>query len=646
MRNGLKVICGGLLPLVAIVIAVSSQTCSPGKKSAAPVTCEFMIAYSPDYGPMTAVWGASVSDVFVGGSGGRIARFDGNSWNIETELDFDVDVETIWGSSAEDVYVGGRKQCPSGWEVMMVHFDGDEWSDVELPVEDWVIDIWGFGPDSVYAIVWEPYSGLMGTNLLVFDGSEWSVMEHFPDETMDAIWGSSPESLYLASERRLLKYNGVGWLEWTTNSLDWHFPGPRAMWGSGEDDVFVAGGEGRVFHFDGDSWLETPTPIEEDLFTLWGNGPSDVYAGGRYGAVIHYDGSSWVELETPITDIIFGLWGEPDQGVFAVWGGGVARHDGEQWWNDTSLLTPEVFDVWSADGESALASGNNGMVIDDVTGLWEITNTGAGGELLSIGGASRNDFWVGGFSGKLLHYSGSSWSHASSSAIDNDLTISSLRGLGDGSTVATGTVTVSIWAGDEYIGSSTRGELLVHESGQWHKAHSELQMVIRECWGETSADMWCVGNGFSYYDETDGFIARYHDGEFEAVVTGGEPMNSIVGTSSSNIVAVGNSGRVERFNGSAWTSEDSGTDADLEGIIASGSTNYFVAGGAGVLIQRVGGSWEPVPFTMFGDPDATAEDWWFWSLSGDPVTGVYAIATGVATDHERAVLKSSCEPSP
>ncbi|MBW2278693.1 MAG: hypothetical protein JRF63_14475, partial [Deltaproteobacteria bacterium] len=78
---------------------------------------------------------------------------------------------------------------------------------------------------------------------------------------------------------------------------------------------------------------------------------------------------------------------------------------------------------------------------------------------------------------------------------------------------------------------------------------------------------------------------------------------------------------------------------------SAGADLYF-AGGAGVLIQRAGGSWEPVPFTMVGNPDATVEDWSFRSLSGDPVNGVYAIATGEATDHERAILKSTCEPSP
>jgi hypothetical protein len=58
-----------------------------------------------------------------------------------------------------------------------------------------------------------------------------------------------------------------------------------SIWGSGPDDVWVAG-LGRLAHWDGAAWRPTGPDSGNEIQALWGTG-REVLAVGLHGAILH-----------------------------------------------------------------------------------------------------------------------------------------------------------------------------------------------------------------------------------------------------------------------------------------------------------------------------------------------------------------------
>jgi len=100
----------------------------------------------------------------------------------------------------------------------------------------------------------------------------------------------------------------------------------RAVWGSGPDDVYVAGnayegdfGHGRLIRWDGSGWCVVELPeATRSLTSVWGSGPGDVWVGGSSGELFHYDGSQWTAVESGTAESIDDIGGASKDAVFAV----------------------------------------------------------------------------------------------------------------------------------------------------------------------------------------------------------------------------------------------------------------------------------------------------------------------------------------
>jgi len=117
---------------------------------------EWSKVYSADEGLLYDIWGSSPSDIFavgaaryyrefrrMGTEGSLILHYDGNSWS-EMDSGIDYPLGDIWGSGPDDVYaVGGRGT--------IIHYDGDTWSEVDSGTTDGIKCIWGWTPDDIFA---------------------------------------------------------------------------------------------------------------------------------------------------------------------------------------------------------------------------------------------------------------------------------------------------------------------------------------------------------------------------------------------------------------------------------------------------------------------------------------------------------------
>lgn len=66
----------------------------------------------------------------------------------------------------------------------------------------------------------------------------------------------------------------------------------------------------------------------------------------------------------------------------------------------------------------------------------------------------------------------------------------------------------------------------------------------------------------------------------------GNSLRGVWGSSGTNVLAVGESGTILRYNGSAWSPMTSGTTNPLYGFWGSSENNVFAVGGGGTILHN------------------------------------------------------------
>jgi hypothetical protein len=87
------------------------------------------------------------------------------------------------------------------------------------------------------------------------------------------------------------------------------------------NDVFAAGPDGRLFHYDGEEWNQIFGVEGMHFKGIWGSSNKNVYASGtsfNVGAIYHYNGTKWKRIKTVNKDHLIGIWGHGDGDVFTV----------------------------------------------------------------------------------------------------------------------------------------------------------------------------------------------------------------------------------------------------------------------------------------------------------------------------------------
>jgi len=93
-----------------------------------------------------------------------------------------------------------------------------------------------------------------------------------------------------------------------------------------------------------------------------------------------------------------------------------------------------------------------------------------------------------------------------------------------------------------------------------------------------------------------------------------------MGTSSSDVFAVGRQGTIIHYNGKAWSTMTSGTTDDILGIWGSSSSDVYTSGYTGTILHYNGKTWSPmvsnspVIFTRIWEvPPLIFSPWQLWA---------------------------------
>ncbi len=271
---------------------------------------------------LDGVWVKSASEIWIVGSNGYAARFDGTSWRkIATGTKSTIFAVagsgdgTVWGVSGGQ-FLSLDRDVDGGVEAVDASFKGI----VRAVATFGQRDAWAVGntfpsffedppPPSTY--IWRYAPAADGS------GYAWQAVSPPCPEgewgqpkcvELRAVWAESAERQWFAgSEGKIFRTDASGsdaggsadpltLVEMNSSSLR----RLDALWGSGANDIWAVGAQGVIRHYTGgDAWTVVPSPVTEDLHGVWGSRADDVWAVGDDGVVLHWDGTAWSVIPTP-----------------------------------------------------------------------------------------------------------------------------------------------------------------------------------------------------------------------------------------------------------------------------------------------------------------------------------------------------------
>jgi photosystem II stability/assembly factor-like uncharacterized protein len=271
---------------------------------------------------LKAIWGSGRDDVYAGGGSDAtpiiIHSSDrGQTWNDVTGTGA---VESLAGRAADAVYA-----CAKGG-VWRTTDAGAHWSTLQtngycnaLLVSPFSSDVYysrGAGDiehTADYGITWTTERPSAGTAQLaaglatptgelwavggagmilhshVGDGS-WTTLPAPTSADLNAVWENpATGSLFIAGAYGLVMVSHDGGASFSQLSVPSFNGGFYGLWGAADDDVYVAGDSGGLFHFDGSEWKPESVNTTDSFKAMWGSSATDVYVVGNSGTLLHLE---------------------------------------------------------------------------------------------------------------------------------------------------------------------------------------------------------------------------------------------------------------------------------------------------------------------------------------------------------------------
>jgi hypothetical protein len=350
---------------------------------AAPRTCSdqgFCRTALPTGQVLRGVWGDGNGTVWTVSEAGSILRWDGAAWIVHTTNPADSYL-SIWGASPTDLWVGGSNgllhgtgATPSTITFTPVVIPGN----ATIPITA----IWGSSATDIWAVggsissTKAPFFS-RGRSVHLVDGA-WVAEGPAPTNVAyTQVWGTPSSGVWIGgSTTTVTGFPGVGLFRRAVGATSFAsvalppaaaggvFANPSrldvgvatsdttvtvlgaartagtvrktssAVWrGVGAADAGADGGTTSTF-----TWSVEPKPPLPDTVPIpdfqqtsaWTPGPNDLWATGVYGRLRHWDGTAWSEAaltvsELPETAALYGIWGKSANDFWVV-GDNLAVH--------------------------------------------------------------------------------------------------------------------------------------------------------------------------------------------------------------------------------------------------------------------------------------------------------------------------------
>jgi hypothetical protein len=219
---------------------------------------------------------------------------------------------------------------------------------------------------------------------------------------------------------------------------------------------------------------------------------------------------------------------------------------------------------------------------------WSIDRVETSGGLASVWGSGPRDVWAAGGQqghGLVLHHDGNGWIPIETGAKSF---LWWIYGLG----------------ADDVYAVGAQGLIQHFDGNAWTTVPSGTTKTLFGLWGASGQDVWIVG-GDTWGKAGDAIVLRGNANGFHAVALpeGLLPaaMFKIYGTPAGDVVAVGTSGTVLRYNGT-WTRDEVPTTSPLISLWGGGGESLYAVGGeaTGIVLYFDGAHWTQVSGVQAG----------------------------------------------
>lgn len=408
------------------------------------------------------------------------------------------------------------------------------------------------------------------------------------------------------------------------------------------------GGQSGFCSADGFCWMR-PLPFGSTIWdiTSVNHDPNDVWFAGEDGLIVHFDGASLRVLPFPRAENLRGIHVFSSTDLWVVSEKGSAFHwDGAIW---TAVpLARRLNAVWGSSPSDVWTVGNDGGAFHLTNGSWNPVATGTGSDLLTVHGSSANDVWFGGDGAVVLAYDGTAIASIPTPDIYYTYAVQSLWSFG-GTDVFAGVENSSVYKFDGgtfgiaatnvyqfYYGSfvsgsapddvwATKGPKLMHfDGGTWTAANSYQgfsQLDAIDC--QTPSSAWAGGDfgvllrfggttwdnytsGEPYFGASSLYVASPTDvftaglsraSHFDGVTwtgitaIGNNGSNAVHGASGNDVWLVNASGELWHFNGTGWSKNAFTNTTAMNDVFAAGPSDVWAVGNKAKILHFDGGSW-------------------------------------------------------
>ncbi|MEW5849160.1 MAG: hypothetical protein AB2A00_10105 [Myxococcota bacterium] len=218
------------------------------------------------------------------------------------------------------------------------------------------------------------------------------------------------------------------------------------------------------------------------------------------------------------------------------------------------------------------------------SGEWTLDLQQRDGILLSVWGTGSTDVWAaGGQAGRglVLHGDGVTWREVPTGA---DSLLWWIYGFGV----------------DDVYAVGENGLILHYDGTRWERAHSGTTRTLFGVWGASGDDVWMVGGDPS--GEPGAAVILRGQGRFFQPVADIPPelvpdaFFKVYGNGRHDVIVVGRSGTVLRWDGVTWRKEGAPTRRPIISLWGRGANDMYAVGGqdSGEVLHYDGAEWRQV----------------------------------------------------
>jgi hypothetical protein len=449
------------------------------------------------------------------------------------------DLRAVLVRSDADVWAAGERG-------VLVHWDGATLKRFDSGVEDTLETLWAAGPDDVWA------AG--GRSLVHVEGTKVWRMPRGGAFTLD-VQGSGASDVWLLEGvprkdaypgwegQRLARFDGERWTASASDAPGRGFPASGRLVVDSTNDAWLFGS--KIARWDGLSWVEQRVGFLEGTFLSHVTRLADgtmLAAGGTHiqPQIWAWDGAAWKSDSWEGIygggSRITGIWGTSALDLWAVNGAGMvfARRGIAGAYNkfEPSPGAPKY--VTAIHGVTAGApwlAARGGQLHRRAVGTFaSVAERALLGCDAPVSGAS-SEAWIA-CGSELVRREGTAWVRRPVDVLVAD------------------EVVTTAWAesADRVWMITSKGAVVRYDTTATPASRIVAHVAnARAIWGASSSEVWLVG--------TSGALLRGGEAGFAEAPGDDAPEGNafVVGSTSSNVLAISPKGGVQRWNGQAWT---------------------------------------------------------------------------------------------